>query len=590
MPRIQLRLVVALATLVAMVVFGSGLLAMGQLRRQEMARVERSLRERAELVIELVGVIPFEAARSEELTALADRVERAAGARVTLMNADGRVVADSEVRLEDLTRVENHAGRPEMKSALEGRSGFSSRPSATIGRPLLYLALPRGAGKGGGVVRLAVDTVDVEAAVAELRDALVLAGALGLGAAIALSFLLSYLMVRPLAEVRETVGRIARGDLGARVRVRSGDEFAEIAEAINSMGQELGQRVAEITRDREQLRAVLLGMVEGVLVVDADGYIALANQRLRELFDVRGEIEGMLPIEAIRSAQVHDLLRAAAHADEPLSLEFEFEGPPRREIHLHAGGFAIGDAKGVVGVFRDETELRHLEAVRRDFVANVSHEIKTPLTAIRGFAETLLHTSLPEDDVRGYLQIILRHSERLGQLVNDLLELSRIESGRLVLEVMPLDLGVICQNVVLQLQPRFDEREVSVEVDHGDAAPAQGDRQATEQVLENLLDNAAKYSERGSRVQVRVLADAERVRVEVEDEGVGIAEADRARIFERFYRVDRVRSRELGGTGLGLSIVKHLVQSMGGEVSVDSTPGVGSTFAFTLPRSSEPER
>jgi two-component system phosphate regulon sensor histidine kinase PhoR len=258
-------------------------------------------------------------------------------------------------------------------------------------------------------------------------------------------------------------------------------------------------------------------------------------------------------------------------------------GAERRVLAVQAASFSIAGAKGAVAVFHDMTEVRRLETVRRDFVANASHEIKTPLTAIRGFAETLLGAGLPERETRNYLQIILNHSERLTQLVEDLLELSRLEAGSHKLEPNALDVAALATRVCEELAPRIRERGFDVRV-YGDGAPrAFADPRAVEQILQNLLDNALKYSDTGKRIDVRVRAEGTSVRVDVADFGPGIPEADRARIFERFYRVDRGRSREQGGTGLGLAIVKHLVQASGGEVWVESTPGEGSTFSFTLP-------
>jgi two-component system phosphate regulon sensor histidine kinase PhoR len=320
-----------------------------------------------------------------------------------------------------------------------------------------------------------------------------------------------------------------------------------------------------------------------VLVVDAEERIVLANPRLRELLGTRGEIEGLRPLAAVRNAEVDDALRAALASPAPIHREIELSAPERRVLGVHAASFAIGRARGAVAVFHDMTDLRHLETVRRDFVANASHEIKTPLTAIRGFAETLLSSELPPRDAKGYLEIILRHSERLSRLVEDLLELSRLESGKVTLEPEELDLAALAAKLCRELEPRLRERGISVRIRAEGAPHAYADARAVEQILENLLDNALKYSDPGKEIEVCVTGQPPNVRVSVVDQGVGIREADRARIFERFYRVDRARTPELGGTGLGLAIVKHLVQASGGEVFVESLPGVGSTFAFTLP-------
>jgi two-component system phosphate regulon sensor histidine kinase PhoR len=580
MSRIQLKWMGALVALVVVIALASGYLAGTGLRRREVARIELSLAQRTQLVIDVVAEVALTTQNSAELTELAQSASRAAGARVTLIAPDGTVVGDSDVALSELPRVENHAGRPEVRAALAGRVGSSTRRSETVGRELLYLAKPRDPATQAGVVRLAVDLDRVEAAVADLHRELLIAGALGLAAALGLSYLLSALLVRPLRDLRKTVVAIAGGDLKARVRYRSRDELGEIGQAINEMGEQLQRRVEQLSGDEEQLRAVLRSMVEGVLVIGSDGRIVLANPRLVELFGLHAEVEGRLPLDAIRSADVQDLLRDALRSLESEQREILFEN---RVLEAHAVGFPLGELRGAVAVFHDVTHNRQLEAIRRDFVANASHELKTPLTAIRGFAETLLQSDLPPRDAQPYLEIILSHSERLAALIDDLLELSRIESGKLGLEPVELDVAEVAAAALRNLEPRFRERSVATHLTDAGAPVARADRSALEQVLENLLDNAAKYTDSGGRVEVRIGGRDGLVQVEVADTGIGIPQADRSRIFERFYRVDKARSRALGGTGLGLAIVKHLVQTMGGEISVESSPGVGSTFRFTLP-------
>ncbi len=583
MPRIQQRLLVLLAGSVLASALVAGLWSERELREREREHIESSLAGTARTLAELTSALPFDATHGAELDAIVRRVREASGARITLIAPDGRVVADSEVRREDLPSVANHGERPEVRAALERGRGSDVRRSETVGQPFLYVAVTRPHG-AAGVVRIAADLSSVDAAVADLRGALVAGAALALAVALALSYWLSRSLLGPLAYFREALARIAAGDLGARVRWRSQGELGELALALDRMAAELERSHADIVAQRDRLETVLRVMVEGVLVVDAQERIVLANPRLRELFGTRGEIEGLHPLAAIRNADVDDVLRAALASSAPVQRELSLSGPERRVLEVHAARFALGDAKGAVAIFHDMTEVRRLETVRRDFVANASHEIKTPLTAIRGFAETLLSSELPERDARGYLEIILRHSERLSRLVEDLLELSRLESGKFTLDPEDLDVGALTAKLFRELEPRLRERNISVSLRAEGAPRAHADARAVEQVLQNLLDNAVKYSEPGKRIEVRVAAEGTAaVRVDVADEGIGIPEADRVRIFERFYRVDRARSREQGGTGLGLSIVKHLVQASGGEVRVDSTPGVGSTFSFTLP-------
>jgi two-component system phosphate regulon sensor histidine kinase PhoR len=536
-------------------------------------------------VRELVAGIPFESSAAGRLDERARRAAAAAGARVTLIASDGAVVADSDVAPADLIRVENHGDRKEVRAALEGRMGRSSRRSETVGRRLLYLAVPRGTGADGGVVRLAVDLDGIEADVADLRRELLIASLIGLAAALALSFLLSWITVRPLSEMREALGAIARGDLGQRLRPRSDDELGEMAGAINDMAEELGLRLEEVTAEKEQLQAVLAGMVEGVLVLDTDGCVALANPRLRELLSLWSPVRGRKLLEVVRHPGIDDALRAAADSTAPVVSEVEVGERAPRTLLIHAAAFPQeGPSMGTVAVFHDVTELRHLENVRRDFVANASHELQTPLTAIRGFAETLLGNDLSWDEVRSQLDVIVRNSERLENLIRDMRELSRVESRRVPLQPGEVDVSKLTSALLADMEPRLKECSLEVSVVDRGAVPAWADRRAVDQVLTNLLDNALKYTDAGGRVTVEIEGQPEGVRVSVSDTGIGIPSEHQARIFERFYRVDKARSRSLGGTGLGLAIVKHLVQAMGGEVFLESEPGRGSTFRFTLPR------
>ncbi len=585
MPKIQLKLMAALAALVAVTVLASGYVAERALRERELGLIERSLRERSELVRELVAGISFESAATAQLDDRARRAAAAAGARVTLIAPDGSVVADSDVAPADLVRVENHGDREEVRAALEGRAESSTRRSETVGRRLLYLAVPVESGRGAGVVRLAVNLEEVEAAVADLRWNLLVASLIGLAAALALSFLLSWITVRPLSEMREALGAIARGELGRRLRPRSDDELGEMASAINEMAEELGLRLEEVTAEKEQLDAVLAGMVEGVLVLDTDGCVTLANPRLRELLSLWGPVAGRKLLEVVRHPGIDDALRAAAESTAPVVSEVEVGERSPRTLLIHAAAFPQkGPVMGTVAVFHDVTELRHLENVRRDFVANASHELQTPLAAIRGFAETLVGNDLSWEEVRTQLDVILRNSARLENLIRDMRELSRVESRRVPLQPGEVDVVKLAGALLVDMESRLKERSLEVTVADRGAVSAWADRRAVDQVLTNLVDNALKYTDPGGRITVDVESQPEFVRVSVTDTGIGIPAEQQARIFERFYRVDKARSRALGGTGLGLSIVRHLVQAMGGDVYVESEPGQGSTFRFTLPR------
>jgi len=584
LPTIRKKLLLGLAALVLAVISIVGLLTERGLRARTLEGIEGSLAERAELVSEWVGTVAFLPENAARLDAIADRAGRAANARITLIAADGRVVGDSDVALEALASVEIHAERPEVMAALSGRVGRSSRLSRTVGRNLLYLAVPAGQGSEG-VIRLAVDLVEIDAAVRSNRNALLLAAGAGLAAAFILSLMLARITIRPIEELRDVVVAIADGELDQRMRLLARDDLGEIGLAIHSVAEQLRSRLDEATREKEQLTAVLGSMVEGVMVLDAEGRIALANPRLRELLDLWGPLENRPWFEVIRQPDSAAAVEEALASRELITREVEGGSSVERILQLNAVGFpAEGPRAGTVLVLHDVTEMRQLDSVRRDFIANASHELRTPLAAIQGFAETLSGGEIGDSDRERYTQTILRNAHRMSSLVEDLLALSRTESGSHQLEITRVDVADTIRVLLGDQAPRLEAASILASVDVRGPAFARADQQAVEQVLTNLLDNAVKYTPAEGRIELTVEEAGPLLRVDVRDTGIGIPPEDRARIFERFYRVDAARSRALGGTGLGLAIVKHLVQSMGGEISVESEAGSGSCFSFTLPR------
>jgi len=404
--------------------------------------------------------------------------------------------------------------------------------------------------------------------------------------ALASSWGLAALTLRPLREMRRVSAAMAEGRYEERMPpVAAGTDLNEISRAVNQMARQLREQLEQALRESQQLQAVLESMVEGVLLVDADGRILVANSRLREWYGVGEGYAGRQLIEAIGDPVLDAILAEAAEEGGLQPRSIRLGGLQPRELQVYAVRFpSEGERLGTVAVLHDVTELLRLEGVRRDFVSNASHELRTPVTAIRGFAETLLAAPKLEDsEGRGYLEIIERNSIRLANIVDDLLELSTIESGGHELAPVPLDAGALSRRVARDYQERAHSRELSLGVSVEGESPAWANPEALERVLVNLLDNAFKYTDAGGSVEIRVSAGSVENRIDVADTGIGIPEADRSRIFERFYRVDKARSRALGGTGLGLAIVKHLVNGMGGEIGVSSTLGKGSTFRFTLP-------
>ncbi len=585
-PKSQRKLVAALVGLVLFVVAVTGALVERGLRTEQVARVQRELEQEARAVAIQAQDLRFEPASRPAFEALADRLSAATGARVTWIARDGAVLGDSEAQIEKLSDLGDHAQRPEIREAFAGRTGSARRHSASVGRELFYVAVPVG-DDARAVVRLAVDATQLEPDLGPLTAKLLLATAIGLAAAGLLAAGLSGSMLRPLREMRRMASAIAAGDLGYRLPLRFGDELGEIATALQQMSDQLRERAEIALREKDQLQAVLNGMVEGVLVVDPEQRILLGNQRLHEFFGMTSDLRGRTPLETIRHAELAEVLKAAENTDEPVAHAIEVAHPAHRTLRVHAVRFPPGRASraGTVAVLHDVTELMQLEKMRRDFVANASHELRTPLAAIHGFAETLLtNPSLGEADRRAYLEVIDRHSRRLSTIVADLLDLSKSEGREASFELAAVDTTKLSETLLRDWLPRIEEKRLDVSLESERAGIAWADPQACEQILSNLLDNAIKYTEPGGKIELRIGGDDRNVRIDVRDSGIGIPERDLARIFERFYRVDKARSRSAGGTGLGLAIVKHLVQGLGGTIQVESQLGRGSTFSFTLPR------
>ena len=336
-------------------------------------------------------------------------------------------------------------------------------------------------------------------------------------------------------------------------------------------------------REKLQLEAVLSSMVEGVIVIDRDGKVLLANPRARELLSAWGELVGRPVPEVIRSPEVDQALRDAASSEGIVVREMEVQTEKKRVLLMHASGFPQQDPRaGTVAVFHDVSELRRVDEVRRDFIANASHELRTPLTSIQGFATALGSSELDREEVSRYLDVIVRNAQRMSNLIDDLLTLSRIESGKSSLDLVEVDVLRVIETVVADFAPRFAEASIEAKVHAGVVPACLADRGALEQILSNLLSNAARYSNLGARVDIDLEQRDGEVEIGVADTGIGIPPEDLERIFERFYRVDAARSRALGSTGLGLSIVKHLTRAMGGEIHVESQAGKGSRFSFSL--------
>ena len=513
--------------------------------------------------------------------ALADEQAPIAGARVTLVRLDGSVAGDSAVEPARLAALENHADRPEVAQSLAQGRGSSIRYSTTIGTRMIYAAVPiLRQGAVIGTARVALPLTEIDNAIAQMRKTLVTAVLLALLVAAVVSYSAAELISRRLRDLTAAARRMAAGDLAARTRVTGQDEIGALGNALDQLAASLTRSLDELRGERDLLTGILSSMNEGVLVVGSDGGIVLSNPALREMLFVGPEAVGRSVLQVIRNADLDHVLQAAADG-QTSEAEVDLGGLRPRRVLVRA--VPLQDApRGVLGVFVDVTELRRLEAVRRDFVANASHELRSPLTTVRAAAETLRTVENDAKASARFIELIQRNAERLAQLIDDLLELSRIESRELNLELELLDLGALVDRTLSQHAHRAQLKRITLRHDVGGTA-VRADRRALDHVLGNLVDNALKYCPEDAAVRISATSENGTVRISVSDTGPGIPPEHLPRIFERFYRVDAGRSRELGGTGLGLSIVKHLVEAMGGAVSVESS-GAGSAFSFTLLR------
>jgi two-component system phosphate regulon sensor histidine kinase PhoR len=537
----------------------------------------------------MARVVEDELARGtgpDRLDPVVDAAAREVGARVTIVAADGKVLADSVASGAELARMENHANRPEVRPALAGEVSRSERRSATVGADLLYVAVPvrRGA-EVVGVARLSRGVEAIEEQSAGLWRAGALALLLALLATGILSLLLSASLGRSLREIMETARQYARGNLSARIAVRRDDELGELARIINLSADQLQGRMAEIARDRGRTNAILSAMDDGVLAVDHRGTVVLANPSLAKALDLR-EAPGRHYLEVIRQREVGTLIEEVLRTGERHDAEVELLHV-RRVFTIAGVPFPgeEGTPPGAVLTFNDATERQRVESIRRDFVANASHELRTPLTSIRGFVEALEDGAVDEPaTAQRFLGKIRTHADRMAGLVEDLLELSRLEAGERVPELeetLPVE---VAEEVVASFAGPATRKDIRLRFGDRGAPMVRTDPERLRRILENLVDNAVKYTPEGGEIEVTASPGPEGgARIEVFDNGPGIAAEHLPRIFERFYRVDKARSRELGGTGLGLSIVRHLAESVGASVTVESEAGRGARFCVTLP-------
>jgi two-component system phosphate regulon sensor histidine kinase PhoR len=467
--------------------------------------------------------------------------------------------------------------------ALETGHATAAPPGANGRQAFIYVAAPVHASTVR-VVRLAHSLSSVDAAVGRAERAMWAAALAALTAAAFFYAMSSRVVAQSIHQLRTSAVAML-DDLSVRTRVRRNDQVGALAEALDRLADHLNRTVEKLGGERDRLAGILETMAEGVLLTDRTGRIVLANGSLRMMVASSGQLVGKEPIEAIRNNELAEIIETVGRTESPATGEVELIGILPRRVLVRAAPLTVSGNEGVVVVLSDVTELRRLETLRRDFVANVSHELRTPIAAIRAAAETLEGGAVDDPQAaRDFIGMIGRHAERLHQLVEDLLELSRIEAQKLDLQATPVDARELIDHMIGLYTLSAGRKEVAL---IGGSCPSDlvlsTDRRALEQILSNLIDNAIKYASRGAKVTLSAAERDGEVRIAVADTGPGIASRHLPRLFERFYRVDRGRSRDVGGTGLGLSIVKHLTEALGGHVTVESLPGVGSTFTVHFP-------
>jgi two-component system phosphate regulon sensor histidine kinase PhoR len=567
-----LRIFLGYAVVIVFLAGAVALFAPG-LMRNHFIKQQSSGLEHLEALIEDSVLRYLEGKETGSLEDYVRMIEKKTGARLTIISRDGKVLADSEKEPQDM---ENHQNRPEIFTALQGEPRMSIRFSATLQREMMYMAFPlRADGQVIGVLRLSlfVDSLNrlFDGFRADILKTVGLATLLALFAA----FFFTRSISRPIQEFSQAAARVAAGDLEAKVSIWQRGEFMDFARSFNAMTEELKASFEEVQLQSEELTSILGSIEEGLCVLDADGRITLSNDGFRRIVQ-NDHPETKHSWEVVRSSDFAAIVKKARESMSGAAGEFSLAD----RVYACSVSYLPTRNRFVV-MLHDMTEFRNLERVKKDFVINVSHELKTPLTAIKGFIETMEPTIGPEN--RAYLEIVRRNTERLIAIVGDLLVLSELEEKGSRLRKEAVDVRALAGTIVriFEKQARDKGLELSVE-GSPDLPPLQADPYEIERLLLNLVDNAVKYTDKG-RVTVRLAASAGRLTIEVSDTGIGIDGEHLPHIFERFYVADKSRSKKLGGTGLGLSIAKHIVLAHEGTISVKSRLGEGSTFTVSLP-------
>ncbi|WP_432776404.1 ATP-binding protein [Brevibacillus gelatini] len=587
MTRFRIKLTFTILGLISLVLLLMGMYFAKVLENSYLQSLHELLSRESKLVAQAVRFPTV----FDNQESLADRVLQVAPSdevRLTIINREGQVLYDNSTHADEM---ENHHDRPEMQAALKGEIGISRRFSETLGYDMMYVAVPVEQGTNiVGAVRSAMSMKDITDTVHNMWYSLLTGLLVTLVVGSIVVSRISFSIIRPIEEITRVARNITQRQYESRVRIKAKDEIGQLAGAINFMASSLEQQMYEISENQQRLAGVLTNMTSGVIFISEQRRIMLVNPAVEKLLGTAGhELVGRLHIEAGKSFGLSQYIDRCLDKSEKFRQEIHIYYPQERILDVNFAPYINfkGESRGVVVVLHDITDIRRLEKMRSDFVANVSHELRTPITSIKGFTETLLEGAMHDEETcRNFLQIISDESERLYRMIRDILDLSKIEQKRIPLQVSRVHVQELIRSAAAIMHDQALKKHLKVTLP--DSQPdiwLMTDKDCLQQIVLNLMTNAIAYTPEGGEITIRAEADDEHVTIQVADTGIGIPEKDLTRIFERFYRVDKARSRDSGGTGLGLAIVKHLVENLHGQIGVESVEGKGTAFTVTLPLS-----
>jgi len=578
---IQWRITIwfVLLVIVSMAVLGAYLTS--SVRSNQLTTLRAQLENEAKITAEasLPGFFGQEV--ESDLSVLAKKLGDRIDARITIIALDGKVLGDS---VEDPATMENHATRPEVRDALASGIGESTRYSTTLGTQMMYIAIPiTDDGEIIGVARVALPLTQVQSSVNNIIVIIIIAIIIAAALVVLVAWFITRVTTRPIRELTRASREIASGEFGHKISVGTKDESGQLAHAFNEMSSKLKEMLAIISEDRARLAGILDNMADGVLLTDTEGHIVLTNNAARNLLNIGDkDAEGRPLIEVVREFEFNELLNTCLKTGREQIAQFE-SSTSNRFLRVIAIPFADEKPGGALLLIQDLTEVRSLQTMRRELVGNISHEFRTPLAGIKAMIETLQDVAADDKEAtKDFLSRIEVEVDRMAQLVAELTELSRIETGKAELELELIDLNGLVEEAITQLKPQVERQKLTLETSLENDLPAVlADKERLRQVMVNLIHNAIKFNRPGGSIKIRTESSEGSVLVEVSDTGIGIASDDLPHIFERFYKADKSRAGQ--GSGIGLAIAKHVVESHGGEIKVKSEEGKGTTFSFILP-------